>query len=100
MPSNVEAGIVFEQPKTFSDRQSVAAQCCESMQLTMPCVVDEIENNVDQVYAGWPERMFVVDAAGRIAYAGKQGPWGFKPAEVERWLKKNVGAPTSKRSRR
>jgi hypothetical protein len=57
----------------------------------MPRVVDDLDNKVDGLYAGWPERMFVVDAAGRIAYAGNQGPWGFKPDEVESWLRKNVG---------
>lgn len=25
---------------------------------------------------------------GKIAYAGKQGPWGFKPKEVERALRR------------
>ena len=91
MPENAEKGIVFEQPRTLFDRESVAVKCCESMRLTMPCVVDDIENTVDEAYAGWPERMFVVDAGGHIAYAGRQGPWGFKPSEVKRWLKKYVG---------
>jgi hypothetical protein len=30
---------------------------------------------------------------GKIAYAGGQGPWGFKPDEVADWLKANVGPP-------
>jgi len=34
-----------------------------------------------------------VDAAGRIAYAGQQGPWGFKPDKIERWLKTHIGPP-------
>ena len=29
-----------------------------------------------------------IDRDGKIAYAGKQGPWGFKPKAAERALKK------------
>jgi len=90
MPSNEEEGIVFEQPRTWADRRTAAEKCCASMKLDMPCVVDDIENTVDQAYAGWPERIFIVDGNERIAYAGKQGPWGFKPAEAKRWLRNNV----------
>jgi hypothetical protein len=27
-----------------------------------------------------------------VAYAGKQGPFGFRPAEVEKWLKQHASA--------
>ena len=47
-------------------------------------------DTVDNLYAGWPERMFVIDREGRVAYAGKQGPWGFKVNEVKRALKKLI----------
>ena len=59
----------------------------------MPCLVDDMNNTVDIAYAGWPERFFVIDKSGCIAYAGKQGPWGFKTAPVIDWLRKNVGPP-------
>ena len=48
--------------------------------------VDTIDNTVDNLYAGWPDRIFVIDPAGQIVYAGKQGPWGFKPKEADRAL--------------
>lgn len=59
----------------------------------MPCLVDTMQNTVDTAYAGWPERLFVVDKGGRIAYAGDQGPWGFKTDDVAQWLEKNVAPP-------
>jgi type I thyroxine 5'-deiodinase len=49
-----------------------------------------MDNRVDELYAGWPERLFVIGANGRIAYAGGPGPWGFKPDELEKWLTKNL----------
>jgi hypothetical protein len=47
-----------------------------------------MDNRVDELYAGWPERIFVIDPDGKIAYAGKPGPWGFKPDEAERALRR------------
>ncbi len=91
--SNRRDSVVFAQPKTFQSRQDVAKGCSEALKLTMPCVVDDMQNTVDNTYAGWPERLFVVDKSGRVAYAGKQGPWGFKTEHVAKWLKNNVGPP-------
>lgn len=90
MPVNEKEGVVFAQPKTIAARHEVAWQCCDKLALTMPSVVDTIDNHVDDLYAGWPERIFIVGKDGRIAYAGGQGPFGFKPAEAEAWLKKNL----------
>ena len=88
MPENTKQGVVFDQPRTLESRRLVATKCCESMNLPMQCVVDDMGDSVDAVYAAWPERMFVIDGDGRIAYAGMQGPWGFKPEEVERFLRR------------
>jgi hypothetical protein len=93
MPSNVTENVVFAQPATLPQRREVAKEGCQRMALSIPTVVDEMDDRVENAYAAWPERMFVIDADGRVAYAGAQGPWGFKPAEVERWLRRNLAAP-------
>ena len=88
MEENKTERVVFNRPQNWNARKSVAQTCCSKLNLSMPCVVDTIDNKVDNLYAGWPERLFVIDRAGWIAYAGKQGPWGFKPEEVERALRR------------
>lgn len=88
MEPNETEGVIFNQPKEWGERRSVARACCTKLNLSVPCVVDTIDNTVDELYAGWPERMFVIDQSGKIAYAGKQGPWGFKPKAVERALRR------------
>ena len=93
LDSNREADIVLAQPATLDRRREVATMCTTALKLTMPCLADDMDNSVDAAYAAWPERFFVVDVDGRIAYAGGQGPWGFKPKHVRRWLRKNVGRP-------
>ncbi len=61
-----------------------------ALKLSVPTVIDQEDNRVNIAYAGWPDRMYVVGVDGRIAYRGGQGPGGFKPAEVESWLTKNL----------
>ncbi len=46
-------------------------------------VVDGVDDVANQAYAGWPDRLYLVGKAGKIAYAGGRGPFGFKPDELE-----------------
>ena len=65
---------------------SVAKTCCTSLQITMPMVVDEMDDRVGHAYSGMPDRLYLIDRAGRIAYKGGRGPFGFKPGELEQAL--------------
>ena len=91
MASNQTDHVILNEPTVLTERRSVAQTCRSRLSLTLPCVVDTMDNQVDGLYAAWPERIFVVDQQGKIAYAGKQGPWGFKPEEAERALRRALG---------
>lgn len=78
------------QPATIDKRSEVAQKCTATLKLSLPTIVDKDDNKVNQAYAGWPDRFYVVGLDGKIAYKGGPGPGGFKPGEVEDWLKKNV----------
>ena len=67
-----------------------AEQCLASLKLSIPAVVDKDDNKVNIAYAGWPDRLVVVGVDGKIAYKSGPGPKGFRPEEVEQWLKENV----------
>lgn len=90
MDTNVQDAVVYNQPTALDERRAVARDCCEKLNLSMPTVVDRMDNQVDDAYAGWPERLFIIGTDGRIQYAGGRGPFGFKPDEVKRWLERNV----------
>lgn len=78
------------QTDTLTERSERAEQCMATLKLNLPTVVDKNDNKVNHAYAGWPDRFYIVGIDGKIAFRGAQGPGGFKPAEVEEWLKKNV----------
>ncbi len=68
------------------DRANVAGMCVLNLGIELPALVDEPDNRVERAYTGWPDRLYVVDRDGRIAYKSAAGPFGFKPAEVEATL--------------
>ena len=86
MDSNEEQGICYPQPKTMEDRLAIARDFVEQSEYSIPLLVDRIENAADEVYAGWPERLYVIDPDGKITYKGKTGPFGFHPDEIEAFL--------------
>ena len=63
--------------KTFIDKMDVKT----------PTLVDDIQNTAMACYAAWPERLYVIETDGTIAYKGDMGPFGFKPEKVESYLK-------------
>lgn len=84
--TNFKAGILFEQPETIAERCTIADTFVKSLNVTTPLVVDGIDNKVSQIYGGWPDRLYVVDRDGRIAFTGGPGPFGFNPREMEQAL--------------
>ena len=99
MPSNDRVGITIAQPRTIAERVDIAAQCSEALEVSMPLLVDHIDNSVEQVYSAFPDRLYLIDAEGKIVFKSGRGPFGFEPRELERslvmlLLKSEKNAPT------
>jgi hypothetical protein len=86
MDSNDQAGIAIAQPTTDGERTAVAARCCQSLNMTIPLVVDSIDDRVGNLYSGMPDRLYLIGRDGRVVYKGGRGPFGFKPGELEQSL--------------
>ena len=83
IPPNEQEGVVYEQPVTAAQREALAEACVLHLDLSMPTLIDEMTNAVDRAYAALPDRLYLIDADGRIAYRSGPGPMGFKPEELE-----------------
>jgi Iodothyronine deiodinase len=83
MASNDKEGISIAQPRTKAERDAVAETCCLNLKISMPVLVDDLDDKVGLAYSGMPDRLYLVDRKGRIAYKGGRGPFGFKPGELE-----------------
>jgi hypothetical protein len=86
MESNDRAGIALPQPKDKADRTAAATQCCSHLEMNMPVLVDELDDRVGNAYSGMPDRLYVIDRQGKVAYKGGRGPFGYKPGEMEQSL--------------
>jgi iodothyronine deiodinase-like protein len=82
MESNIKDKVVFSSPKSEEERVLIAGACVRRLGIKIPAVLDEFGNSTEQAYTGWPDRIYLIDAQGRIAYKSKPGPFGFKPDQL------------------
>jgi type I thyroxine 5'-deiodinase len=87
---NIKDDVLVATTKTADERDNVAGVCLTKLGIELPAVIDEPDNRVERAYTGWPDRLYVIDRDGRVAYKSAAGPFGFKPAEVETSLKRLV----------
>ena len=90
MQSNIKDNVVFASPKSEEERALVAGACVRKLGIKIPAVLDEFGNSTEQAYTGWPDRLYLIDATGRIAYKSKPGPFGFKPDDLKSALSSRV----------
>jgi hypothetical protein len=76
----------IKQPKTLAERCDAAKLCCTALKVTLPLVVDAIDDRVTNAYGGMPDRIYLIDQSGKVVYQGGRGPAGFRPGEMEQSL--------------
>jgi hypothetical protein len=91
MQSNLKDNVVFASPKNEDDRAFVAGACVRKLGIKFPAVLDEFGNSTEQAYTGWPDRIYLIDTQGRVAYKSRPGPFGFEPSELQAALVRLVG---------
>lgn len=87
VPNNLIENIIYNEATTDEERTEVASACQIDLDLHMPVLVDGMDNDIDNKYVGLPMRLFMVDAEGKIAYAGEKGPFGWDDESFEEALK-------------
>lgn len=96
--TNAKAGLLIAQPTTLDERCQLADRCAKDLHIDTPFVVDGLDNRVGQAYGGWPDRLYLIDVNGQVAYQGGPGPFAFNPREMEQSLllllleRKDLGA--------
>jgi len=79
----------INEHKNFTDRCETAQRFIDDKSLTIPMLIDNMDNSTDTAYSAKPDRVFLVRTDGRLGVAGAQGPFGFTPGleACEKWLK-------------
>ena len=86
MTSNQRAGIDLSQPKMDSERRLIARTCQKHLDIDIPFLVDGVDDAVGSLYSGMPNRLYLIDQTGRIAFKNGRGPFGFHPRQLEQSL--------------
>src|SRR5262249_55802917 len=74
--------VCLPDPKTMQQREAHARRFARHFRLSFPIAVDGMDDEAATSYDGTPERLFVIDRAGKFAYVGGIGPEGCHPAEL------------------
>jgi len=71
----------------MDQRKAAANACLTSLDLSMPFLVDSMDDTVEKAYVGHPNRIYVVDIDGKVVMKGPRGPWGADITGAEKALK-------------
>ena len=81
--ANVQDEVYYRQHQSYDEREGVAQACSLGLNITGPILVEEMDNSIDEAYGAAPERVYLVDIDGRVAYHGGAGPFFFNLDEWE-----------------
>ena len=83
---------IVEEPSTLAEREAVCNACIDDLGLTLPALIDGIDNAVNEAYAAAPDRLYLIGKDGNVAYQSGPGPFGFKPDELAAAIEDELGA--------
>ena len=92
---NLKQKISVASPTTLEQRCALAETCLTKLTLKIPPLIDDLANSTEIAYTAWPDRLYVLDRDGNIAYKSAPGPYGFKPAEMAEVLKRLLPGSSS-----
>jgi hypothetical protein len=94
MPSNITDGVLFASPRTDDERVDIADACVVRLAVKIPALLDAIDNRIERLYTGWPDRLYIIGTDGRIFYKSAPGPYGFSTKALESSLKQVLALKT------
>lgn len=96
-PNTMQSAPLVEEPISFEERYAIAGTCMTGLSLQrLPAVIDGMDNAVNFRYQAQPDRLYLIGQDGKIAFAGRRGPRGFNPFELEQAIRKELQVPKLK----
>ena len=85
---NIDEEVVFDDPTSLDERAEVASACMLHYNFSFPMLMDKMDNAAEEVYQGWPDRLYLINSEGKIAYQGGLGPLYFDVDEFNEEARK------------
>ncbi len=86
--SNISEDVLFRQHQSFEERDEAARSCAVGLDLSVPTLVEEMDNAIDEAYGAAPERLYLIGQDGRVVYHGGAGPHFFDLDELDEALQR------------
>jgi hypothetical protein len=77
----------FSYARSIEDRATMARWLIDKKHFLWPVVLDNMDNSLMRDYNSWPIRLYVLRDR-QVVFCGDQGPFGYEPAAVERFLRR------------
>jgi hypothetical protein len=84
--NNRRYGFDINQPRSDDERIEVAQMCRQHLDLDLPFLVDTTDDAVGTAYSGMPNRLYLIDNEGRVAFKNGRGPFWLYPRQLEQAL--------------
>jgi peroxiredoxin len=81
---NESRNIDILQHTTLGERSTAAKFCQGKLNITMPILIDTMDNATEKLFAGRPNRTYLINKDGKIIYKGPRGPQGTQPDAVKK----------------
>ena len=81
--SNVAEGVLLRQHQSFDEREEAAQICSIDLHISIPTLVEEMDNAIDEAYGAAPERLYLIGKDGNVYYHGGAGPHLFDLDELD-----------------
>lgn len=85
---NEREQVLVRSTQSLAERSAAASTCALRLGIKLPAIVDKEDDAVERAYTGWPDRLYLIDSEGRVAYKSAAGPFGFSPEDLEAALTK------------
>lgn len=82
---------VLPEPADLDGRAAHGDRCVGDLGLTIPMVLDGMDNQVGEAYDAWPDRIYVLDKDGKVAWKAGPGPFRFDPFRARTAFLKLLG---------
>jgi type I thyroxine 5'-deiodinase len=93
--ANLDDDILYTQPTTEDERAEIAGVCMLRYNFSFPMLLDNMTDEANDHYNALPERLYVLDPDGTIAYKGGMGPHCFDVDEFEEAIMAAIARPAA-----
>ncbi len=76
-------GFEYGQPRTADQRANIVKTCQARHKIEIPLALDSMDDEIEKLYSGVPERLYIIDERGIVTYRSGRGP--FDMATVDSW---------------